>query len=80
MTGPGMFIAFGGQACLVQIVKNPELWEPAALGEDVSHIRGRIVMAFRPYVRTLREKMGYGLIPSSTWIGRGNKPRYLTLE
>ena len=44
-TGPGMAIVFSGQACLVQTIENPELWEPAALGESASHIRGRIVVA-----------------------------------
>ena len=43
--GPGMAIAFGGQACLLQTVENPELWEPTALGKGASHIRSRIVMA-----------------------------------
>ena len=39
-----MAIAFGVQACLVQTIENPELWEPAALGEGASHIRGRVVV------------------------------------
>ena len=39
-----MAIAFGGQACLVQAMENPELWEPAALGESASHIRGRVMV------------------------------------
>ena len=40
-----MVIAFGGQACLLQTVKYPELWKLAALAEGASHIRSRIVMA-----------------------------------
>ena len=40
-----MAIVFGRQAYLVQTIENPELWEPAALGESASHIRGRIVVA-----------------------------------
>ena len=40
-----MAIVFGRQACLVQTIENPELWEPATLGESASHIRGRIVVA-----------------------------------
>ena len=43
--GPGMAIIFSDQACLVQAIENPELWEPAGLRESASHIRGRIVVA-----------------------------------
>ena len=68
-TGPGMAIALSCRACLLELVKYPELRKPAALYKGASHVRNRIVMAYamvyinisgcpqapRPVVRALGE-------------------------